>query len=211
MDTRELLERELLSVLDFSESNLRRVVDHLIDVGYTRAAPRQPEGDHGWLVSLELPEVQCNCAWNPDSHDKTCPVYLRDRMADAQRAIAELQAELARLRAGQEPAAAQVRFRRPEKGLADWSVWQQATIKPNMPAWSIDSAGYEVEYRLLYTTPQPAPAVAALVEALERQAAFWVKRESELGELSPEASDIRECGRAAIAAARQEIKHARDN
>jgi hypothetical protein len=42
---RELLERELLSVLDFSESNLRRVVDHLIDVGYTRAAPRQPEGD----------------------------------------------------------------------------------------------------------------------------------------------------------------------
>ena len=53
---RELLERELLSVLDFSESNLRRVVDHLIDVGYTRAAPRQPAG---WkLVPVEpTPEM----------------------------------------------------------------------------------------------------------------------------------------------------------
>lgn len=54
---------------------------------------------------------------------------------------------------------AQVRFRRPEKGMPDWSVWQQTAIKPNMPAWSIDSAGYEVEYRLLYTTPQPSAGV----------------------------------------------------
>jgi len=72
---------------------------------------------------------------------------------------AALEAELARLRAGQEPVAAQVRFRRPEKGLADWSVWQQTSIKPHMPAWSIDGAGYEVEYRLLYTTPQPSAGV----------------------------------------------------
>ena len=34
---REALERELLSVLDFSESNLRRVVDHLLAAGYSRA------------------------------------------------------------------------------------------------------------------------------------------------------------------------------
>lgn len=54
---------------------------------------------------------------------------------------------------------AQVRFRRPEKGMPDWSVWQQTSIKPNMPAWSIDSAGYEVEYRLLYTAPQPSAGV----------------------------------------------------
>lgn len=54
-----------------------------------------------------------------------------------------------------EAVSAQVRFRRPEKGRPGWSVWQQTSIKPNMPAWSIDSVGYEVEYRLLYTTPQP--------------------------------------------------------
>ena len=60
-----------------------------------RAAPRQPEGDYGWLVNLELPEVQCNCAWNPDSHDKTCPVYLRDRLTDAQARLAEKNARIA--------------------------------------------------------------------------------------------------------------------
>lgn len=61
---------------------------------------------------------------------------------------------------GQEAVSAQVRFRRPEKGMPDWSVWQQTSIKPNVPAWSIDSAGYEVEYRLLYTAPQPSAGVA---------------------------------------------------
>jgi hypothetical protein len=58
-----------------------------------------------------------------------------------------------------EAVSAQARFRRPEKGMPSWSVWQQTSIKPNMPAWSIDSAGYEVEYRLLYTTPQPSAGV----------------------------------------------------
>lgn len=68
-------------------------------------------------------------------------------------------ARAAQMQGEAEPVAAQVRFRRPEKGMPDWSVWQQTTIKPKQPAWSIDSAGYEVEYRLLYTTPpQPSPA-----------------------------------------------------
>ena len=58
-----------------------------------------------------------------------------------------------------EAVSAQVRFRRPEKGMPAWSVWQQTSIKPNMPVWSIDSAGYEVEYRLLYTTPQTSAGV----------------------------------------------------
>ena len=58
-----------------------------------------------------------------------------------------------------EAVSAQARFRRPEKGMPAWSVWQQTSIKPNMPAWSIDSAGYEVEYRLLYTTPQTIAGV----------------------------------------------------
>lgn len=33
-------------------------------------------------------QVQCNCEWNPDSHAKTCPVYLQ-QMVDALRAEAE--------------------------------------------------------------------------------------------------------------------------
>lgn len=64
------------------------------------------------------------------------------------------------------PVSAQVRFRRPEKGMPDWSVWQQTTIKPEQPAWSIDSVGYEVEYRLLYTTPPQPAEVGELVEEI---------------------------------------------
>lgn len=91
---RELLERLETWVTDDCEA--------LRELQAILAAPRQPEEDYGWLVSLDLPEVQCNCAWNPDSHDKTCPVYLRDRMADAQRAIAELREECEHLKACQE-------------------------------------------------------------------------------------------------------------
>ena len=100
--------------------------------------------------------------YDPINSDGTCGMCVEDADYGAYVDYADyaaLEAELARLRAGQEPVAAQVRFRRPEKGLADWSVWQQTTIKPNMPAWSIDSAGYEVEYRLLYTAPQPSAGV----------------------------------------------------
>lgn len=54
---REALERELLSVLDFSDSNLRRVVDHLLEVGYSRAAWQRTQAagvPDGWrLVPVE--------------------------------------------------------------------------------------------------------------------------------------------------------------
>ena len=98
MTDKLLIKRELLERID--ESAICDGTDATIsDDLFTQlvaalATPRQPEGDYGWLVNLELPEAQCNCAWNPDSHDKTCPVYLRDRMADARRAIAELRDRL---------------------------------------------------------------------------------------------------------------------
>lgn len=66
-----------------------------------------------------------------------------------------------------DPVSTQVRYRRPEKGQPDWSVWQPAPIMLNRPYGEIDSQGWEVEYRLLYTTPQPAPDVTQLVKALE--------------------------------------------
>jgi len=55
-----------------------------------------------------------------------------------------------------QPVAAQHRFRHPQKGTPDWSVWQPCKVAQR-PAWEIDSQGYEVEYRALYTSPQPAP------------------------------------------------------
>ena len=51
---REALERELLSVLDFSESNLRRVVDHLLAAGYSRAAWQRTQSagvPEGWRIT----------------------------------------------------------------------------------------------------------------------------------------------------------------
>ncbi len=59
-------------------------------------------------------------------------------------------------KAVQEPVAAQQRFRHPQKTMPNWSEWQPASITHRRPPWEIDSQGYEVEYRLLYTTP-PAP------------------------------------------------------
>lgn len=47
--------------------------------------------DWDWLANLELAEVKCCCPWNPDGHDESCPVYLRDRLSDAKRAIAQHQ------------------------------------------------------------------------------------------------------------------------
>lgn len=72
------------------------------------------------------------------------------------KAIAALQAA--------EPVAAQVRYRRPEKGLPSWSVWQPSKVDETKPKYHFDEQGWEVEYRLLYTVPQPAhehPAAAA--------------------------------------------------
>lgn len=92
--TKVTIDRELLEQVasELEHDNDRYMLGR--ELRKILAAPRQPDGDHGWLVSLELPELQCNCAWNPDSHDKTCPVYLRDRLSDAQRAIAELRDRL---------------------------------------------------------------------------------------------------------------------
>ena len=55
----------------------------------------------------------------------------------------------------QEPVAAQHRFRHPQKTMPDWSPWQPTTVA-NRPSWDIDSQGYEVEYRNLYTAPPAA-------------------------------------------------------
>lgn len=55
----------------------------------------------------------------------------------------------------QEPVAAQQRFRHPQKTMPDWSPWQPCKVV-DRPAWQIDSQGYEVEYRDLYTPPQEA-------------------------------------------------------
>ena len=70
----------------------------------------------------------------------------------------EAAATITRLRAKikqmeqQEPAAAQHRFRHPQKTMPNWSIWQPCAIS-NRPAWAIDSQGYEVEYRQLYALP----------------------------------------------------------
>lgn len=50
------------------------------------------------------------------------------------------------------PVAAQHRFRHPQENMPGWSVWQPCKVAKR-PAWEIDSQGYEVEYRELYTTP----------------------------------------------------------
>ena len=57
--------------------------------------------------------------------------------------------------AEQEPVAAQHRFRHPQKIMPDWSVRQPCKINNKRPAHEIDSQGYQVEYRALYTAPQP--------------------------------------------------------
>jgi hypothetical protein len=44
--------------------------------------------------------VKCNCAWNPDSHHETCPVYMRDRIADLAADNQRLEGEVASLRNG---------------------------------------------------------------------------------------------------------------
>lgn len=54
-----------------------------------------------------------------------------------------------------EPVSAQVRYRRPEKGLPSWSAWQPAEVDETKPTYHFDEQGWEVEYRLLYTAPQP--------------------------------------------------------
>ena len=86
--------------------------------------------------------------------------------------IAELRAQLPSQ--GGEAVAAQVRWRRPEIGRPDWSVWQPAVVSDSKPARCVDSQGYEVEYRLLYT--HPAGQVEESVVAVPRdklQGLLW--------------------------------------
>ena len=52
-----------------------------------------------------------------------------------------------------EPVAAQHRFRHPQKTMPDWSVWQPTAVKDRQPS-TIDSMGYQVEYRNLYSEAQ---------------------------------------------------------
>jgi len=84
--------------------------------------------------------------------------------------IATLRASLAEP-AEQEAVAAQHRFRRPEKGTPDWSVWQPCKINNKRPAHEIDSQGYQVQYRALYTAPQPVkrePSAGGVLFAVEQ-------------------------------------------
>lgn len=85
-----------------------------------------------------------------DAQPSNIAVYLSDGVEPYKAMLAAAPAQQ------MEPVSAQVRYRRPEKGQPDWSVWQPAPIMLNRPHGEIDSRGWEVEYRLLYTTPQPA-------------------------------------------------------
>lgn len=61
-----------------------------------------------------------------------------------------------------EPVAAQHRFRHPQKTEPDWSPWQQCDVR-NRPPYEIDTQGWEVEYRPLYTAPQKQQPVARVI------------------------------------------------
>lgn len=71
-----------------------------------------------------------------------------------------------------EPVAAQHRFRHPQVTPRDWSSWQPASISLDRPSWEIDSQGYEVEYRLLYTTAQPTEQQSSAGDVPEITATF---------------------------------------
>lgn len=75
-----------------------------------------------------------------------------------------------------EPVAAQHRFRHPQKTMPDWSVWQPTEVRDRKP-WSIDSMGYEVEYRELFTEAQLREALTSQ-EAVMQQALAMLRHES---------------------------------
>lgn len=83
-------------------------------------------------------------------------------MAGIERGRDSLEAKLRE----QEPVAAQRRFRHPQKTMPDWAPWQPCRVDMRQENWSIDSMGYEVEYRNLYARPVPTPDARELVEAL---------------------------------------------
>jgi hypothetical protein len=85
---------------------------------------------------------------------KLCAVCLAQMEKDPIQLFTDVQQEIETVLAQpeQKPVAAQHRFRHPEKTMPDWSKWQECKVS-NRPAWEIDSQGYEVEYRNLYTPP----------------------------------------------------------
>jgi hypothetical protein len=87
-----------------------------------------------------------------------CSKHETDKIDAAQAALRQL---LEQPEPVQEPVAAQQRFRHPQKTMPGWSAWQPASITNRRPPWEIDSQGYEVEYRLLYTTPPIVPTPLA--------------------------------------------------
>ena len=83
--------RELLADLLGNDHDKRIMAErHLLAMLANAPSPAGVDG-------LEVGDVECNCSWNPDSHDKTCPVYLRDRLSDAQAIIDGLRGEVAQL------------------------------------------------------------------------------------------------------------------
>ncbi len=105
------------------------------------------------------------------SHRARGPEHLQKAERNAEiagRIEAALIAQPAQAPAG-EPVAAQHRFRHPQKNMPDWSPWQPASIA-DRPAWQVDSLGFEVEYRLLYTTP---PAAARVPEPSDGRASAY--------------------------------------
>lgn len=110
--------------------------------------------EHQWHRMGELWERRQGKGW--PAKESAEFAQLRDERAPATRAalLAFLAAPQPQL-AQQEPVAAQQRFRHPQKTMPDWSPWQPCKVV-DRPAWQIDSQGYEVEYRDLYTSPQEA-------------------------------------------------------
>ena len=107
------------------------------------AAAPQPQ-KKCWCAACDMAKnvIQTGMALCPECGDKRCPKAMRHDAACSAAPLLQ-----------QEPVAAQHRFRHPQKTMPDWSPWQPCKVA-NRPAWQIDSQGYEVEYRALYTSPQ---------------------------------------------------------
>lgn len=93
-------------------------------------------------------------------------------------AIEALRAALEQPQVEQEPVTARHRFRNPQRGTPDWSVWQPCKVEKR-PVWEIDSQGFEVEYQALYTHPhpprQPLTDEQQIAEAMRRHGLVLVK------------------------------------
>ena len=123
--------------------NIARLCDAMRE-----AAPEAPQPKPSGPETMTVQEVWEAAGGNPGIRATKQGVLDALKMLDA--VCDEAQP------AEQEPVAAQHRFRHPEKGTPDWSVWQPCKINNKRPAHEIDSQGYQVQYRALYTAPQPA-------------------------------------------------------